>query len=168
MYTGTRRTPLTASHAACTGALQPPKQEQTSVSLTAASIHPSPLPSAELPLPPHCGGHLVGDPRLPHRRRGHGPPVAGGSPMRRERQLRRPAGEGPRGAGCQGRRAPVAAAVRGGGSQGLRHRRRPQGRPRALLRPRPHPQPPLPQIEVSLARAQAGCFGAGGFWSWWF
>lgn len=69
--------------------------------------------------------------------------------MRRERQVRRAAG-----AGRGGRRAPVAAAVRGGGSEGLRHRRRPQGRPRALLRPRPHPQPPLPQIEVSHSRAQ--------------
>jgi hypothetical protein len=68
--------------------------------------------------------------------------------MRRERQVRRAAG-----AGRGGRRAPVAAAVRGGGSEGLRHRRRPQGRPRALLRPRPHPQPPLPQIEVSHSRA---------------
>lgn len=147
-------------HPPCSAA---PNARKTLVSLTAASIPLrcacAPLPSAELPLP-HCGG-LVGDPRLPHRRRAHGPPAAGGSPMRRERQLRRAAGAGRR----RGRRAPVAAPVRGGGGEGLRHRRGPQGRPRALLRPRPHPQPPLPQIEVSFARgAQAGCFGAGRFW----
>jgi hypothetical protein len=48
--------------------------------------------------------------------------------------------------------APVAPAVPGSCGKGLRHRCRPEGRPRALLRPRPPPQPPHPQIEVSVAR----------------
>ena len=82
--------------------------------------------------------------------------------MRGERLLRRPAGEGPAGAGRRGRRAPVAPAVLGGGWEGLRHRRRPQGRPRALLRPRPHPQPPLPQIEEGGSDDERGGGGAGG------
>jgi hypothetical protein len=62
--------------------------------------------------------------RLPQR-------IAGEAPGRRLLPPSCPAGAGRQGWGWG------APAVPGGFGQGLRHRCRPEGRPRALLRPRP-------------------------------
>ncbi|KAL6842948.1 hypothetical protein ACP4OV_027261 [Aristida adscensionis] len=84
-------------------------------------------------------GARVGRPRRGHR--GAPSPRASG-----EGELHWPPGRGSS-AGRRGGRAPLATVEPGSGGAGLRHRRGPQGWPRAPLRPRPPPQPPLPQID---------------------
>uniref|UniRef100_A0A453IYM5 Transmembrane protein 135 N-terminal domain-containing protein n=1 Tax=Aegilops tauschii subsp. strangulata TaxID=200361 RepID=A0A453IYM5_AEGTS len=111
-------------------------------------------PGARLPVS-SASRRLRGGGDGSHLRHIHGPRLAGGAPLRAragEDPASGPGGRAPvapavRGGG-RGGRPPVATPLRGGGHQGLRHRRRAQGRPRALLPPRPPPQPPLPQIEA--------------------
>jgi hypothetical protein len=157
----------TASHHVVRGVKRPVQesneQEEPAAGAAPASApltHVAPAGLTQLPLL-YCGGGGSGPSPSPGNSN-HDARLAEGSQMRSERLLCCIAREvpgrrllppsGPAGAGHQGWGSPVAPAVPGGCDKGLRHRCRPEGRPRALLRPRPPPQPPHPQIEVSIAR----------------